>query len=217
MNLYQAPVSTVAEFLRWVKALGSHRYVAGSLHMIHALVYDACAEAVSPASLAWARETLSVSERVGEDDLRRANDLELLQILEAVLTRTEVRTRLELALRTRSIDVQSQLGAGFALFDEARESTLSPVLIDAGWELFALSDLDAERHRGVLDRMPADTAVAPDTVLQELGLFGAEELLLLAQNDLSLASAPTLWVSEPAFYQNYVLHGVSRAAKLATW
>jgi hypothetical protein len=219
MNLYEAPVTTVAEFLRWIKALGSHRYVAGSLHMVHALVYDACAEAVAPESVRWAREVLgSGSAFTGDTQLRRASDAELLQMLEAVLTRGDVRERLAAALRAHTLDVQ-QLGAGFLLFDEAREPTLSPVLIDAGWELLSLDALDADRHRGVLDRMPSETVVAPHAVpvLQELGLFGAEELLLFARDDGGLASAPPLWLSEPQFYQDYVLHGVSRAAKLATW
>jgi len=112
-----------------------------------------------------------------------------------------------------------------APFDEGVEDTVHPVLVDAGWELTALSALDAERHRGAIGAFgdplafesacfEEQTAIPPQTHLYELPALGPVELLRGAGDDGSLASPLVIWADGHDTYVDYVIRGVRRAAKL---
>ena len=100
-----------------------------------------------------------------------------------------------------------------------------PVLVDAGFELLPLSELDAERHRGAVEafgeRIQYDVAcfeerehLPPLVHLQELPAIGIAELVRGAR-DGTLVEPLSLWLSGDETYQDYVLRGVLRAAKIA--
>jgi hypothetical protein len=143
----------------------------------------------------------------------------------------EEHTRRSLRTRLASIGIAaSDRQVSPPLFDESREAEVFP-LIDAGWELLPLAELDPERHRGLIEHDEfkraraqeiaggADSAAATGPslpILQELGLFGPAELLSLCESSGVLQACPTLWTSGPQFVHDYVLQGVARAAKLPT-
>jgi hypothetical protein len=163
----------VDEALRVVRALGTHRYVAGRLHLIHAFAIAAIAgESTRPAeprdaegapctgpaplladARAWASSVLG-DRRIdpgSRDELlwRRCTDAELLAVLDAFWTAGD-RAR---ATRRALAALLERHGLSLPLhapFDETAEGDMHPVLVDAGWELLPLSALDADRHAGCM-------------------------------------------------------------------
>ena len=112
-----------------------------------------------------------------------------------------------------------------APFDESLEEDMHPVLVDAGWELLPLRELDASRHRGAIEafgelilfesaRFEEENAIPPPASLQELPAFGPVELLRGAEGGM-LKDAFVLWCEGDETYLDYVTRGVLRAAKLA--
>ncbi len=221
-----------AAAVRVVRALGAHRYVAERLHDVHALVFEAAAsdEALTEAK-AWARIVLADPDvdRNSKDPrlVRRATDKELTAALAAYWGEDahcrEARERLRALLA--EVDVTPALGQKAALFDERFEDELYPVLIDATWRLLPLASLDHERHRGVLEsyeelelasaRFEEENAVPPREYLFELPLFGARELLSPEDEWGDLATRLVLWSSVEATYEDYLVRGILRSAKVA--
>lgn len=227
--------------VRVVRALGQHRYVAGRLHLVHAFAVEAACESDDPAVLAalaeaksWAAGVLASPsiDRASKDERlhRRATDAELVAVLSAFWVPGEGRERasLRLAERLASIDVAppdpSQLP-----FDETREEDLFPVLVDAGWELLALAELDPERHKGVIGafaeagdpelsfeiaKFEEESAEARDAALEELPAMGAVELLAAIDAEGNARAPFVVWTSGHEIYVDYLLRGVRRAAKL---
>jgi hypothetical protein len=223
------------ELVRFVRALGKHRYVAGRLHVIHAFAIEAAANATADPALdeaaAWAARTLGsgVIDLASKDErlFRRASDAELASVLDAFWAagaRTTI-ARDALRVRLEAIDVDVAREAERAPFDEDREDDVFPVLVDAGWELLPIASFDPDRHKGAIqafgDQLAFDVArfeeenAVPRTVpLHELPLLGATELLAALDED-GLVRAPfVLWTEGNETYLDYLLRGVLRAAKL---
>ena len=150
------PGTTGAEAIRVVRALGAHRYVAGRLHLIHALAFDALSVANAPHlsdACAWARAMLDdpTLELESKDPrlYRSASAEEICGVLEGFWVPTpmadEAHDRLLERFHEIGLDVPLH-----APFDEAVEGEMHPVLIDAGWELLPLSSLDPVRHQGAI-------------------------------------------------------------------
>lgn len=219
------------EAVRVVKALGAHRYVAGRLHLAHAFAFAATPDADGAplgAAKAWAREVLSTPDvdAASRDERlwRRSSEAEIAAVLEAFWIpgprRDAARHALRAFLTQHELPVPSH-----APFDEGVEDAVHPLLVDAGWELLGLRELDPTRHRGAMDAFGSalafesaafeeDTAMPRPTHLYELPALGAVELLEAADDDGALAEPLVVWVEGHETYLDYVLRGVRRAAKL---
>ena len=223
------------DLVRFVRALGRHRYVASRLHVLHVLAIEAAYAATADPALeeasAWARRvtTGGVIDLATKDErlFRRASDAELVAVLDAFWAAGERSAIAHAMLRDRlaAIDVDVDAEIARTPFDEEREDDVFPVLVDAGWELVPVAALDRERHRGAIEafgddlafdvaRHEEETSIPPMVTLHELPLLGATELLA-ALDDEGRPRAPfVLWTSGHATYLDYVLRGVLRAAKL---
>jgi hypothetical protein len=224
--------------VRFVRALGQHRYVASRLHLVHAFAVEAaCAasefEADDPAladAKVWAAAVLADPsiDRASKDERlhRRATDAELVAVLSAFWNAGERRERASLALAERLVEIGATPPDLAALpFDESTEEDMFPVLVDAGWELLPLAQLDAERHKGAMGafddalafdvaKFEEENAVPPTVTLHELPAVGAVELLAAIDGDGELRAPFVLWTSGNETYVDYVLRGVMKAAKI---
>jgi hypothetical protein len=212
------PVVCVDEALAVVRALGKHRYVAGKTHFIHVLA--ACDLLDDTDLTRWAREIIEDDDidKASRDErlVRRASDDDICAVLSWFFAEpTSARAADGL------LDRLERFGVDVSVREDA-EDDMFPLLIDAGWELLALAELDAERHRGAIEaygeRIHYDVAcfeeqeaVPPTVHLQELPAFGVSELLRGAR-DGELTSALTLWLAGDATYQDYVIRGALRSA-----
>lgn len=226
------PVSTAPEAIRLVRALGAHRYVAGRLILVHALAFDALdvpdADPPLAEAIAWARAVLSDPDvdAASRDErlLRTASTEELVSLLLGFWTVGPSQDRIHARLMNRLEVLELEVGA-HTPFDEAAEEDLHPVLIDAGWELHSLSALDPERHKGAMQafdepilfaaaRFEEVSAIPAQRHLQELPAFGAVELLRGVDTSGALIEPLVLWTEGNDTYQDYVLRGVLRSAKV---
>jgi hypothetical protein len=226
------PISTGAEALRFVRALGAHRYLAGGLHVVHALAFDAVGGADAGPLLAdacaWAQAVLADKDVEADSKdprlFRRATPDELLGVLDAfwVPGARADRAHDRLLERARSLHLEVPLHAPF---DESAEGEMHPVLVDAGWELLPLAALDPERHRGVLEayaepilyeaaRFEEQSAIPPRPPLQELPALGLAELLRGVDADGEFLEPLVLWTEGDEVYQDYLLRGVLKASRL---
>jgi hypothetical protein len=231
MEGYELLGRTGEELVRFVRALGSHRYVGSRLHLVHAFVFDAArgegADPVLAEAFAWTAEVLAdpTVDQASKDERlhRRASDAELVAVLSQFWLPgpASVASRARLINHLASIDC-APVDPGRLPFDESDEEDVFPVLVDAGWELLPLSALDPERHRGAIAafddfevaRFEEEDETPPATTLHELPVLGAVELAL-AFDDQGWTRAPfVLWQSGHPTYLDYVLRGVLRAAKL---
>lgn len=226
-----------ADIVRFVRALGQHRYVASRLHLVHAFAVEAaCAAtpdepALAPAK-AWAAATLADPsvDRASKDErlCRRATDAELVAVLAAFWGPGEGREGASrtLAGRLAEIGVQPPDGER-APFDESAEEDMFPVLVDAGWELLRLGALEPERHKGAIAafedalafdvaKFEEDSAVPSHVTLHELPALGAVELLSALDDDGQFRAPFVLWTSGHEVYLDYVLRGVLKIAKIAS-
>jgi len=230
------PARTGQDAIRLVRALGAHRYVSGRLHVIHAFAFDALGgedESGQPrAALAearrWARDVLSdPSIELDSKDprlFRHASPEELLGVLEGFW----VPGRAADVAHERLLDALDALGLGIPIhvpFDETVEDDLHPLLVDAGWELLSLAELDPVRHRGVIEaygepihyeaaRFEEENAIPRRAPLQELPALGVVELVRGVDATGELVEPLVLWTEGDEVYQDYLLRGVERAAKL---
>ncbi len=221
---------TREELVRFVRALGSHRYVAGRIHQIHAFACMAAGpcEGLEHAH-AWATQVLADRsiDPASRDErlLRSCSDDELVRVLDALFHDASAQA----ALRQRL----EEIGASFEglPFDEAREESLFPALIDAGWELLPLAALSPERHAGVIRALDAQEGDADYEVarfeeentfpavpaLYELPLLGPVEILHAFDGDDLYADtrAPfAVWTQGHPVYLDYLLRGVAKVARL---
>jgi len=217
----ELPVVRVDEALRVIRALGKHRYVAGRMHFVHALA--ACDLEEDSELRRWARvvvmdESIDKASR-DERLVRRANEDELCAVLAWFWEDATAGLACDALLeRIETFGVETEIGEPFD-HDEP-----FPLLVDAGFELLPLGELDAERHRGAIEafgeRIHYDVAVfeeqehLPRVVhLQELPAFGVSELLQGARGG-ELSEPLDLWLEGNETYQDYVIRGVLRAAKI---
>jgi hypothetical protein len=222
----------VDEALRVVRALGAHRYVAGRLHLVHALAIAATpddAGGVLADAAAWAARALSdgqVDPASRDESLwRRGSDAELGALLDAFWT-PGARSRAAREALRGALARYDLATLDHAPFDESAESDIHPLLVDAGWELLPLSQLDAARHAGAIGafgeaiafesaRFEEENAIARTTTpLVELAAMGPIELLRGADDDGALATPLVVWVQGNETYVDYVMRGVRRAAKV---
>ena len=232
------------ELVRFVRALGQHRYVSSRLHLVHAFAIEAaCAaaaheppDAATLATLAeakaWATQVLGDADidRASKDErlYRRVSDAELVAVLGAFWNDAVRREHASLALAERLVEIGAEPPDLDALpFDEAREEDMFPVLVDAGWELLPLGALDPERHKGAIAafedalafdvaKFEEENAVPPPVTLHELPALGALELLAAIDDEGELRAPFVLWSSGHETYVDYVLRGVLKIAKIAS-
>lgn len=211
---------TGEELLRFVRALGQHRYVASRLHLVHAFAVDAAG--LGDDAGAWAKRVLGAAGAIdlGSKDerlWRKATEAELGAVLAAFwgADADAEPARARLREHLAKIDVKADDAA--LPFDEAAEDEIFPVLVDAGWELLPLAQLDLERHRGAIQsfddfeiaRFEEESAVPPIVTLHELPVMGPIELLGAPDR------APfVLWQQGHETYLDYVLRGVVKMSKL---
>ncbi len=230
MEAHDLPAQDADQVARVVRALGSHRYVTGRLHMVHAFVFDAVGDDAAELDLAtaWARTTLndaSIDAGSRDERLWRAStEAEIACALTAFWSRGEraasARARLAALLLRAGIDVP-QADAAWSMSEE----DIFPLLIDAGWQLLPLAELDSERHKGAISafgepilfeaaRFEEENAAEPPIYLQELPAIGAAELTFAVDEEGQLHEPLALWTQGHDVYHDYVLRGVLRAAKL---
>lgn len=233
MIAYGLGATRADEAVRVVKALGSHRYVAGRMHLVHAFAFASAAPEhadVLAEGRRWAEErcadaSLNLASR-DERLWRRSTDAEVAALLEAFWVPGEranqSREKLRRLLESRELPVAEH---EHEPFDETAEESTHPLLVDAGWELVPLSELDAERHRGAIAAFghslafesavfEEQTAIPTVVPLYELPALGPVELLRGAGDDGALASSLVVWADGHPTYVDYVIRGVRRAAKL---
>jgi hypothetical protein len=221
----ELPVERVDEALRVVRALGKHRYVAGRMHFVHALA--ACDLGEESELGAWARGVLAdeTIDKASRDErlLRRATEDEVCAVLGWFWDEATRGPACDALLeRFEALGVEAQMADPF---DEESEDEVFPVLVDAGFELLPLAELDAERHRGAIEafgeHIHFEVAcfeerehLPPVVHLQELPVLGPSELARGAREG-TLAEPLSLWLAGNETYQDYVVRGVLRAAKIA--
>jgi len=231
MNGHEIAATRGEELVAFVRALGKHRYVAGRLHLVHAFAV----EAASPhpdlaAAEAWARETLAddAIDRASKDErlYRRASDAEIVAVFEAFWAPGEARTRARDRLAARLSQIEVEVEPARLPFDEDAEEDVFPVLVDAGWELLPLAELDPERHKGAMNafgdqlawevaRFEEENAIPALVHLHELPAIGPVELLFATDEEGSVRAPFVLWTSGDETYQDYVMRGVTKVAGLA--
>jgi hypothetical protein len=223
----------VGEVLRLVHALGSHRYVAGRLHMVHAFAIAAAGDDAGAAladARAWAvatmardRDGLDLASR-DERLWRRCSDAEVGALFEAYWAPGRVSRAARAALSTL-LDRHGLPPADDTPFDETAEERMHPLAVDAGWELLALGELDPERHKGAIAAFgdpiafasalfEEEAAIPPAPHLYELSAVGPVALLRGVDDTGALTEPFVLWAEGNETYVDYVLRGVRRAAKL---
>jgi hypothetical protein len=229
MTPYSLDVSRVDRALRTIRALGSHRYVAGRLHLLHAFALAAVpddAEGALAEARPWAERTLKdpkVDPASRDEALwRPSTDAELRALLAAFWTPgpraaaahdalLDLLERYDLRLEPR------------AAFDADDEGDIHPLLVDAGWELLPLSALDPVRHAGAIAAFDTplalasaafeeETAIPSMANLYELPAMGPVELLRGVDADGVLSDELVVWAQGHPTYIDYVLRGVRRAA-----
>jgi hypothetical protein len=203
--------------------------VAGRLHLVHAFALEASlpslelAEAKAWAAAVLGRADLDPSTR-DEALWRRCSDAELTAVLAAFWAVGDSATRARDALAALLMR-HGLPPASHVPFDEAAEDAMHPLLVDAGWELVPLTELDPERHRGAMNafgdalgfesaRFEEETAIPPQSHLYELPALGPLELLRGVTEDGTLAAPLVVWAEGHEIYLDYVIRGVRRAAKL---
>lgn len=208
MWLRDLPADDSDAVLRVVRALGKHRYVAGRMHVVHALAAHDLFD--------WARDVIADDDidKASRDErlVRRVSDEELYAVLAhywSEETGAAACDGLLERLESSGVEVVAN--------DDDEEDTF-PLLVDAGWELLPLAELDLERHRGAIEafgeaihydvaKFEEQEHLPPTVHLQELPAIGASELIR-GLDPLSL------WLSGNETYQDYVVRGVMRAAKI---
>ena len=232
---HEIEATTGEELVRFIRALGQHRYVTSRLHLVHAIAVEAAGISGDPAlgeARAWAESVLENDEidKASKDErlYRRVSESELVAILSAfwVPSPTRPTATITLLMRLAEIGVAPP-DPEAEPFDESAEEDMFPVLVDAGWELSTLRALDPERHRGAIaafgDAMSFDVAkfeeenAIPELVtLHELPALGPLELLSAVDDQGTLNAPFVLWTSGNETYVDYVLRGVLKVAKLPT-
>jgi hypothetical protein len=241
---HEIEAASGAELVRFVRALGQHRYVSSRLHLVHVFAIEAAclaaagveeaAAGVDAGVLAeakvWAAGVLGdgAVDRASKDErlYRRVTDAELAAVLASFWGDGERRERAALALAERLVEIGAEPPDLDALpFDESSEDDMFPVLVDAGWELLPLSSLDPERHKGALAafddvlafdvaKFEEENALPPPVTLHELPALGALELLGALDATGATRTPFVLWTSGNETYVDYVLRGVLKIAKI---
>ncbi len=210
---FDIEVSVPDDLVRLVRALGQHRYVSSRLHIAHAFALEAIGDE-------WALGVLHDAsiDKASKDErlVRKIDDKELVAVLSAFWGEDETAKN---KLRDRLVAIDASLEG--IPFDDGRENDMFPILIDAGWELLPLAQLDPERHKGAMNafgeqiawevaKFEEENQVPAEPTLHELPLIGAAELLH------PLDAPFAIWQQGNETYLDYVLRGVLKMAKLSS-
>ena len=229
MRALSVAATRVDQALRVVRALGSHRYVAGRLHLVHAFAFAALpGVAELREGSVWASRVLvegGIDLASRDEGLwRRCTDAELGAVLEGFWAPGDAsvaaRRSLEELLARHDLPVPTH-----EPFDESAEDEMHPLVVDAGWELLPLAQLDPVWHKGAIAafgdalafesaRFEEATAIPATTPLYELPALGSVELLRGVDDEGRLTAPFLLWADGDETYVDYVVRGVRRAAKL---
>jgi hypothetical protein len=229
---HEIPAVTGDDAVRFVRALGSHRYVRSRLHLVHAFAFEAACQHHVPEELAdahvWAKSILGTSDiSIGSKDerlWRPSTEREIAAMLGAFWTGHEHLAQVRASLATW-LDRAGAEQANSVPFDESAEQDMFPVLVDAGWELLPLTELDPVRHQGAIRafgepiafesaKFEEESAIPKTPALQELSALGPTELMAAVDDSGVLRGSLVLWTGGNEVYQDYVLRGVLKAAKL---
>ncbi len=211
-------IDEVASLLRM---LGRHRYVKEVDHRLHWTVDVAMSDIPSFAAHAArfaqrraSEKDLDVASR--DPSLWRPADVEdVIMVLtsfwgpgNAVQERHE---RLLAVFEEAGLEVHEH-----EPFTSDPEIPPFPELVLLDWVFLPVDELDAERHRGVLEALDgsADEVMPSSPIYVEGPTLGAIELLEAAPRGI-LDEDMIIWADGPYAYADYVFHGVSKAAKLA--
>lgn len=236
MEGLELPCRNAAEVGRAIRALGSHRYVGGRLLNVHAAAFHAIEGVVSAESqpiveegLSWARAILSDAsvDPASRDErlYRRSSEKEAAAILETLWGASGAIAQARLRDWLTRAELMSAVSATQLPFDEAHEDDIHPLLIDAGWELLSLAELEPERHRGAIEAygdaisfasacFEEASAIPKRVNLHELSAIGPVEALYGVDNEGSLREPLVLYVAGDETYLDYVFRGILRSAKL---
>ncbi len=220
------------EVARVVRALGSHRYVASRMHLLHAFAlasleggpFEELAEGAAWATALLESGDVDIASR-DERLWRASTEAEVAAVLTGFWSLGSAAQRARDRLRAWLARAELPIANG-APFDPDAEADIHPLLIDAGWELVPLAELDPVRHKGAIggfgDALAFDVAkfeeaeaVPPLVHLQELPAIGPTELLTGVGDDGLLAEPLELWIDGSEPYHDYVVRGVRRQARLS--
>jgi hypothetical protein len=212
---------TLDEVARLLRALGKHRYVREVDHRIHWAVDVALADLPEFAPHASAFEALArrVEElEPGSRDprlWREARTEEVIAALAAFWTPGEAAR----SYRRRLLEAIAATGlapATHAPFTSPPDDPPHPELLLLDWELYAVDELDADRHAGALAAMEEaeeEIRKPSDPICQEGPVLAAPELCEGAWEGV-LVEDFLVWSDGPYSYADYVFRGAARAAKL---
>jgi len=220
MTAWSFAANMVDEVASLLRALGKHRYVKEVDHRIHFTVDRALADI--PSFAAHAAKF--------DDRIRREPGLELVSrdptlwrpatiddvigVLtafwgsgDAVDRRID---RLAEVLEELNIEIPEH-----EPWDVSPDDPPFPELVTLDWVLLPIDELDADRHKGVLDALEGSREeVNPSApIYQEGPTISAVELADGAPNGV-LVGEFLMWSEPPYAYADYVFRGASKVAKL---
>lgn len=209
----------IDEVARVLRAMGKHRYVKEIDHRIHWSV-DLAMEDVK----GFDAERRAFVARAKAEDLalgsrdprlwRSANVEEIITVLTSFWSPSdeaiERRAKLVRALQEAGLPI-----AEHAPFESDAELPPFPELLLCDWTLLPVEDLDTEHHKGALTALEdSGEEVHPSEPLcMELPAITVVELCDGAPFGV-LTEDLYVWSEPPHAYADYVIRGVSKAAKL---
>ena len=211
---------TASEVAALLRALGRHRYVRDVEHELHWTIDAALADVApfAPEAAAYEAERRSDAslDPASYDDRnwRRASIDDVTAALTAFWSPEDDGKRARDRLRKLLDDLALPL-AEHSPFEGDPESPSHPALIRLSWTLFAVCDLDPERHAGAIAAMEAaGEEVDPSAPIDHEGPeLGPRELLDGAPRGVLVADF-LVWADGPVSYSDYVFRGASKVAKL---
>lgn len=220
MLAWSFSAKTYDDLGRLLRALGKHRYVEEVDHRIHFLVDEALRDLPLFAPHAEAFDARKKRDRALEPASRdpslwRSAPLdEVMAALAAFWTDEGAERR-----RDRLGELITSLGLPLpehAPFEASPESPPHPELILLDWVLYAVDELDTERHRGALEAMEeqGEEIENPSAPIYQEGPSLSFAELSGGMREGRLVADWLVWSEPPFSYADYVLRGASKAAKL---
>jgi hypothetical protein len=222
MTAWSFATNMVDEVASLLRALGKHRYVKEADHRIHFTVDQALVDI--PAFAAHAARFAERVKREPKLDLasndptlwRAATVDEVIAVFTAFWgAGEEFDARID-RLAEAMTDANLEIPDHEPWETEAEEPPF-PELITLDWVLLPVDELDAERHKGVLEALEGTkeefNPSAP--IYQEGPTITAVELADGAPNGI-LVGDFLVWSEAPYAYADYVFRGASKVAKLVS-
>jgi hypothetical protein len=205
---------TLDEVERLLQALGKHRYLRAIDHRLHWSVDAALARCGAEpfGSRACHRADRLARLELGSRDPELWSSATTNEVVAALTTLWSERdARDALAQVLRDADIPAPAHAPFAADPD---DPPHPELVLLDWGLYAVDELDGERHAGALAAMAEaeEEVSASDPPWVEGPTLSQVELCAPLRG--VLPSDPVFWADGPYAYCDYVFRGVARAAKL---